>query len=127
MAYSKTTWVNGDTITAEKLNNIEDGIAANDTAIANLVPVALTGALDLETGAFTFSEITAADLYAFISAGKTFSATVDISGTSVVMLFSITAQKVNDEYDFALIASNGDIYTSGHLSATDAVVLTPAS
>ena len=27
MAYSKTTWANGDTITAEKLNKMEDGIA----------------------------------------------------------------------------------------------------
>ena len=28
MAYTKTTWATGDTITAEKLNHIEDGIAA---------------------------------------------------------------------------------------------------
>lgn len=27
MSYTKTTWQNGDTITAEKLNHIEDGIA----------------------------------------------------------------------------------------------------
>ena len=27
MAYTKTTWVDGDLITAEKLNHIEDGIA----------------------------------------------------------------------------------------------------
>ena len=27
MAYEKNTWVNGDTITAEKLNHMEDGIA----------------------------------------------------------------------------------------------------
>ena len=27
MAYNKNTWQNGDKITAEKLNNIEDGIA----------------------------------------------------------------------------------------------------
>lgn len=27
MAYTKTTWADGDTITAEKLNHIEDGIA----------------------------------------------------------------------------------------------------
>ena len=26
MSYTKTTWQNGDTITAEKLNNMEDGI-----------------------------------------------------------------------------------------------------
>lgn len=28
MSYNKTTWADGDVITAEKLNNIEDGIAS---------------------------------------------------------------------------------------------------
>ncbi len=30
MSYTKTTWLTGDTITAEKLNNIETGIKNND-------------------------------------------------------------------------------------------------
>lgn len=34
MSYSKTTWATGDTITAQLLNHAEDGIAANDAAIA---------------------------------------------------------------------------------------------
>lgn len=34
MSYSKTTWETGDTITAQLLNHAEDGIAANDAAIA---------------------------------------------------------------------------------------------
>ena len=33
MAYEKTTWSNGDTITAEKLNNIENGIASGVLAV----------------------------------------------------------------------------------------------
>jgi len=33
MSYTKTTWVNGDVITAEKLNNMEDGITSNNTLI----------------------------------------------------------------------------------------------
>lgn len=33
MSYNRITWVNGDLITAEKLNNIEDGISAIDNAI----------------------------------------------------------------------------------------------
>lgn len=37
MAYEKTTWANGDVITAEKLNNMEDGIAANSVLFINLV------------------------------------------------------------------------------------------
>ena len=34
--YTKNTWQTGDIITDTKLNNIEDGIAANDTAITEL-------------------------------------------------------------------------------------------
>ena len=38
MSYEKTTWVNGDIITAEKMNNIEDGIAnAGNMLICNTV------------------------------------------------------------------------------------------
>ncbi len=36
MAYNKYTWEYGETITASKLNNMEDGIKANDTAIGNI-------------------------------------------------------------------------------------------
>jgi hypothetical protein len=35
MAYIPTEWETGDIITAEKLNNIEDGIVANEEAIAD--------------------------------------------------------------------------------------------
>lgn len=34
MSYTETTWKKGDAITAEKLNNIEGGIKANETAIS---------------------------------------------------------------------------------------------
>lgn len=34
--YTKNTWTAGDVITDEKLNNIEAGIATNDTAISTL-------------------------------------------------------------------------------------------
>lgn len=33
MAYSKNTWVTGDTITADKMNNIESGVKNNDTTM----------------------------------------------------------------------------------------------
>ena len=36
MAYNKTTWANGDVITAQKLNNAENGIAANAEEITGL-------------------------------------------------------------------------------------------
>lgn len=37
MSYTKTTWGDGDVITAAKLNNMEDGISQNDTYIANIM------------------------------------------------------------------------------------------
>lgn len=36
MAYTKKTWSTGETLTAAGMNNIENGIAANDSAITNL-------------------------------------------------------------------------------------------
>lgn len=36
MAYSKNTWSDGDIITKEKMNNIEDGLLNSDTAISTL-------------------------------------------------------------------------------------------
>lgn len=36
MSYTKTTWSNGDVISAAKLNNAEGGIEANDLAISDL-------------------------------------------------------------------------------------------
>lgn len=45
MSYNKTTWTAGDTITAEKLNNIENGIEAADKPIYS--PEAVTGEGDV--------------------------------------------------------------------------------
>ncbi len=42
MSYEKQTWTTGETITAEKLNHIEDGIAEGGTGGLNLVPHYLT-------------------------------------------------------------------------------------
>lgn len=36
MAYTKKTWTTGEVLTATGMNNIEDGVAANDTAISTL-------------------------------------------------------------------------------------------
>ena len=38
MAYTKTTWNTGDTITAEKLNNLESGVAAASGEATTSVP-----------------------------------------------------------------------------------------
>lgn len=36
MSYTQHTWVNGETVTADKLNHMEDGIADNEAAILNI-------------------------------------------------------------------------------------------
>ena len=47
MAYSKTTWETGDTITAALLNHAEDGIEANDQNIGTLASLNTTTKTDL--------------------------------------------------------------------------------
>ena len=53
MRYTKQTWANGDIITAEKLNHMEDGISGSGALIVHM---------DEETGALdkTWAEINAA-------------------------------------------------------------------
>lgn len=41
MSYEKTVWTAGDVITAEKLNNIENGIEAAGSALSRTYPVYL--------------------------------------------------------------------------------------
>jgi ribonuclease BN (tRNA processing enzyme) len=50
MAYTPTTWANGDTITAEKLNKLEQGVAN-----VSILVVELT--LSTGTADHTFAEI----------------------------------------------------------------------
>ncbi len=59
MAYNKTTWKTGDVITAEKLNNAENGIAAASPFIINLVVDEVAGTLSLDQ---TYGAILAAQL-----------------------------------------------------------------
>lgn len=53
MSYTPTNWQTGDTITAEKLNNMEDGIEkASNPFIVTLTPTALdySGTMDKTVG-----------------------------------------------------------------------------
>lgn len=59
MAYNKTTWASGDTITAEKLNNIENGIEASSGGSGSLV-VTFTYDNIAYSADKTFTEITTA-------------------------------------------------------------------
>lgn len=51
MAYTPTTWKTGDKVTAEKLNNIEDGIVNN--ALPSVTPEDDGKVLGVENGAWT--------------------------------------------------------------------------
>lgn len=55
MAYNKTTWQNGDIVSATKLNNIENGIETLDSAHGGLVVTETEGQFD-----HTWSEINTA-------------------------------------------------------------------
>lgn len=58
MAYSPTEWHNGDIISAEKLNKLENGVA-NGSASSGLFPITLTWNADWSIATLnkTFSEI----------------------------------------------------------------------
>ena len=73
MAYNKTTWANNDIITAAGLNNMENGIYANDTAITTLQSTVsglissekkvITGTLNSSTGYVTIDDYTIEEVY----------------------------------------------------------------
>ena len=54
MSYTKTTWQNGDIITAEKLNHIEDGVASGDDS--SIIVVTVTKDSNTYTADKTYQE-----------------------------------------------------------------------
>jgi hypothetical protein len=111
MSYTKTTWSNGDVISAAKLNNAEGGIEANDLAISDLKSD-LGDLSDLETT--DKSSIVAAINEARQSGGGGGSVTVDtdLSNTSQnpVQNRAIT-NALNGKADsssLAAVATSGD-------------------
>ena len=57
MSYNKTTWSAGDTITAEKLNKMEDGIASGGSGSTELYLIGITQDNDTLTMDKTWKEI----------------------------------------------------------------------
>lgn len=54
MAYTKKTWANNDVITAAGLNNIENGVAANDTAVTTTLPATIPASASESGGTISF-------------------------------------------------------------------------
>jgi hypothetical protein len=70
MSYTETTWKKGDAITAEKLNNIEGGIKANETAIGNNVFIVNVVAEDNSGTITATADKTRQEMSAAADAGK---------------------------------------------------------
>lgn len=97
MSYTPTQWQTGDTITAEKLNNMESGIEDGQTLV-----VTITQNGGVYVADKTFSEITSA-----WSAGKTVIADASAVGTIGVLYLT----KVNASSVMFSSARGSDIYT----------------
>ena len=96
MAYTPTEWKSGDVITAEKLNNIEDGVAS--AGESDLFIVTITGDESSASADKTISEVSAA-----YTAGK-------------IIVF-----KYNDMYSFATYSEAGGMghYESFIINSSD--------
>ncbi len=78
MAYTPTVWQAGDTITAAKLNKIEEGLAAGADAGAFIINISY----DDQTGLYT-TDKTFGQLKAAILAGKSIINVAETSSDSV--------------------------------------------
>lgn len=73
MSYTPTTWATGDVITAEKLNNIENGIAnaGSGTSAGNAVVFEFTATYDLQSHSYSVAtDVTFEEVKSAFLAGK---------------------------------------------------------
>ena len=89
MAYTPTNWQTGDTITAEKLNNMEGGI----TSVNGSIP-------------YTIDEVEGT-----VTLGKTFNEIVAMIGNGVVPFLAVSGQdgetRETDIYTLAICGESG--------------------
>lgn len=97
MAYTPNTWAAGDTITAQKLNNMEQGIAAASGGGALYVGVVYNSDAGEVTADKTFAEIEAA-----YNAGQMIALVMNLGGGYAGLLARYTL----DEY----VGYTGDIF-----------------
>ena len=90
MAYTKNTWADGDIVTSENLNHMEEGIA-NAGGVMVVGGVTFIGALPTGTLDKTWQEI-----YNALAAGVSVALIIEDSSVPVVMRDNITTAYVND-------------------------------
>ncbi|MCD7920398.1 MAG: hypothetical protein LUG45_10140 [Clostridiales bacterium] len=85
MAYTRTTWASGNTITAAALNNMEEGIAALDNSVSDLQAnvETLTEALDSSAADLAALDSSVSDLQASV---ETLTEALDGSVTELAAL-----------------------------------------
>lgn len=102
MAYEKQTWTNGDLITAEKLNHIEDGIAQGGGGVLTVIETVTEDAHGNEVRTLdkTYNEIASADAVRIKSVGS----------KGLTVFYTINGMAENDEqhlyYVSAMLITN---------------------
>ena len=91
MSYTPTTWATGDVITAEKLNNMEDGIvnAGSGTSTGNAVVFEFTATQDPEsnTSYIVNTDATVAEVKNAITDGKLCIGQIRLNDTIYTLIF----------------------------------------
>lgn len=90
MAYSKTTWANGDVITAAKLNNMENGIAGAASVLA----------LTMDGDTFAFDK-TWQEIHDAIAAGIPVVASFEVEGDTYTVV-AVQTLITNGQYKVSL-------------------------
>ena len=111
MAYTPNTWAAGDTITAQKLNNMEQGIAAAGTII-------LATSID-EQWQYADVDMTAAEIVAAVKAGKKVYLYCWYEEENIAYYMSFVGEyKTDGALAYAMFSTGGAplyVDTSGHV------------
>lgn len=108
MSYNKYTWQIGETITAEKLNNIENGIEENGGG-SNLVILPFTTARNTIITTLTYSDI--ADVYTKYQSGDVVVLTIDMGSSRTTLFVNniyYTAAEYGNPEQYAVYAAGFD-------------------
>lgn len=103
MAYTKTVWATGDIITADKLNNMEDGIEEHDPIILSAEGTASGTNWD-----FVFDDITFGDVVSAVQAGKTVRLMLSF-GNNIDAVTVTGCNILNNEKVYGMDFSAGDV------------------